>query len=184
MTFRSAFTPLYGNQYSGQQSNQYWPNSSYHSSSAGNTVGIPTSLLNKHGNNDVDGSLNNRKEKRQYKKRKHKNQREKQASGKNQIRYTKICFVVVDSPTMCERNVIMYELKRNYVCFVIISGSTIDHLASSDEDEPIINLNHLGHDTENEGLYPFRRNGSNQYHRVCNHYLHRLPLFQSSILID
>lgn len=45
-------------------------------------------------------------------------------------------------------------------------GSNIDHLASSDENEPIINLNHLGHDTENEGLYPFRRSSTSQYHRV------------------
>lgn len=76
--FRSAFTPLYGNQYPGQQSNQYWSNSGY---AAGANS---SSLLNKHANNDIDGMLhnNNRKEKRQYKKRKHKNQREKQASGK------------------------------------------------------------------------------------------------------
>lgn len=79
--YRSAFAPLYGNQYSGQQSNQYWSNSGYNSS--GNATGM-SSMLNKHGGNDVDGTLhnNNRKEKRQYKKRKHKNQREKQASGK------------------------------------------------------------------------------------------------------
>lgn len=82
-TYRSAFAPLYGNQYSGQQSNQYWTNSGSHYGSGGNATGIST-LLNKHSNNDVDGSLHNnnsRKEKRQYKKRKHKNQREKQASG-------------------------------------------------------------------------------------------------------
>lgn len=84
--FRSAFTPLYGNQYSGQQTNQYWTNSGSHYGSGGNATGMPT-LLNKHGNNDVDGSLhnNNRKEKRQYKKRKHKNQREKQPSGEYYI---------------------------------------------------------------------------------------------------
>lgn len=52
------------------------------------------------------------------------------------------------------------------IFFFIILGSTIDHLASSDEDEPIINLNHLGHDAENEGLYPFRRSSSSQYQRV------------------
>lgn len=82
LKYRSAFAPLYGNQYSGQQANQYWTNSGTHYGSGGNATGMST-LLNKHGNNDVDGSLhnNNRKEKRQYKKRKHKNQREKQASG-------------------------------------------------------------------------------------------------------
>lgn len=81
--YRSAFAPLYGNQYSGQQSNQYWSNSGSHYGSSGNATGM-SSLLNKHSGNDIDGTLhnNNRKEKRQYKKRKHKNQREKQASGK------------------------------------------------------------------------------------------------------
>lgn len=76
---------MYGNQFSGQQSNQYWSNSSSHYHS-GNAAGLQ-SLLNKHGNGDIDGGLhnNNRKEKRQYKKRKHKNQREKQASGKQTI---------------------------------------------------------------------------------------------------
>lgn len=41
-------------------------------------------IINKHGNSDVDGGLHNsnRKEKRQYKKRKHKNQREKLTTGK------------------------------------------------------------------------------------------------------
>lgn len=74
---RSAFAPLYGNQYAGQQSNQYWSNSGYPTGSNS------SSLLNKNGNNDMDGMLhnNNRKEKRQYKKRKHKNQREKQPSS-------------------------------------------------------------------------------------------------------
>lgn len=77
---RSAFAPLYGNQYSGQQSNQYWPNSGSHYGSSGN-AGM-SSLL-KHDSDDLDGPLHNinRKEKRQYKKRKHKNQREKQPSG-------------------------------------------------------------------------------------------------------
>lgn len=50
---------------------------------AGNATGMQT-IINKHGNSDIDGGLhnNNRKEKRQYKKRKHKNQREKQTPGK------------------------------------------------------------------------------------------------------
>lgn len=84
---RSAFAPLYGNQYSGQQSNQYWSNSSSHFGTSGSGTGMP-SMHNKHGNTDIDGSLhNNRKEKRQYKKRKHKNQREKQSSGMNDKYY-------------------------------------------------------------------------------------------------
>lgn len=59
------------------------------------------------------------------------------------------------------------NLELEFECvFGLFLGSTIDHLASSDEDEPIINLNHLGHDTENEGLYPFRRSSSCQYNRV------------------
>lgn len=140
--FRSAFTPLYGNQYPGQQSNQYWSNSGY-------ATGGNASLLNKHGNNDIDGvhHNNNRKEKRQYKKRKHKNQREKQATGK-------IINLIFVKCFYCNLTV------------VVVVGSTIDHLASSDDEEQIINLNHIGHDTENEGQYPFRRSTSCQYHRV------------------
>lgn len=61
----------------------------------------------------------------------------------------------------------VYEaVKRIIYWLKFFLGTTIDHLASSDEDEPIINLNHLGHDAENEGLYPFRRSSSSQYQRV------------------
>lgn len=90
---RSAFAPLYGNQYAGQQSNQYWSNSGYA------TGANPTSLSNKHGNNDMDGVLhnNNRKEKRQYKKRKHKNQREKQPSGMFENRYSNELILLIFS---------------------------------------------------------------------------------------
>lgn len=79
---RSAFAPLYGNQFAGPQSSQYWSNSSAHYH-GGNATGMQT-IINKHGNSDVDGGLHNsnRKEKRQYKKRKHKNQREKLTTGK------------------------------------------------------------------------------------------------------
>lgn len=73
-----AFAPIYGNQYTQQQSNQNWPNSSSpyhgsgnhsssHSGAANKRVDIDSNLLNKNG----------QKEKRPYKKRKHKNQREK-----------------------------------------------------------------------------------------------------------
>lgn len=48
----------------------------------------------------------------------------------------------------------------------VVLGATIDHVVSSDEDEPILNLNHIGHDAENEGLYPFKRSSTNQYHKV------------------
>lgn len=86
-------------------------------------------LINKHGASDIDGGLhnNNRKEKRPYKKRKHKTPRDKPPQG-----------------------------------------TTVENIVSSDEDEPILNLNHLGHDAENEGLYPFRRSSSNQYHKVSH----------------
>lgn len=79
---RSAFAPLYGNQFAGPQSSQYWSNSSAHYH-GGNATGMQT-IINKHGNSDIDGGLHNsnRKEKRQYKKRKHKNQREKLTTGK------------------------------------------------------------------------------------------------------
>lgn len=73
---RLAFAPLYGNHYSGQ-SNQ-WSNSGsqYHLLGMGNASA--SAQNNKRGSSDIDAVLGtNRKEKRQYKKRKHKNQREK-----------------------------------------------------------------------------------------------------------
>lgn len=128
--FRLAFAPLYGNHYAGQ-SNQ-WSNSTsqYHSVGMGNSTAA--SQLNKRGNSDIDAVHGtNRKEKRQYKKRKHKNQREK--------------------PT--------YP----------VSGTPIDTIPSSDEEGPTgIHSNHLNHETEDEGLFTFRRSSSSQYHRVMH----------------
>lgn len=70
---RPAFAPIYGNQYS-SQANQSWANAGSQYVSAGNAGAI-----NKRGLSDSDAALANniRKEKRQYKKRKHKNQRDK-----------------------------------------------------------------------------------------------------------
>lgn len=60
--------------------------------------------------------------------------------------------------------------------FSKIVGPTADAMASSDEDEQAANNNnnnsassnnHLRHETEDDGLFPFRRSNANQYHRVC-----------------
>lgn len=65
--------------------------------------------------------------------------------------------------------------------FYFLQGSTIDHLVSSDEDEPIINLNHISHDTENEGMFPFRRSTSSQYHRVSqSEWFHSMSMPRSN----
>lgn len=47
-------------------------------------------------------------------------------------------------------------------------------MVSSDEDEHVAsnannssNANHLRHETEDDGQFPFRRTNANQYHRVC-----------------
>lgn len=78
---RPAFAPIYGNQYSSQQSNQPWSNagSQFHSMAAGNNASSGSAPINKRGGSDGDVALANniRKEKRQYKKRKHKTQRDK-----------------------------------------------------------------------------------------------------------
>lgn len=75
-----AFAPLYGNQYSHsqQQPNQNWPSSQY-AGTANNSSALNAISISKRG--DVDSTASNnknsQKEKRPYKKRKHKNQREK-----------------------------------------------------------------------------------------------------------
>lgn len=73
---------MYGNQYSSQHSNQAWTNSGaqYHSLAGNNaTSGLTPAVLKRSGG-DIDAAILNassRKEKRQYKKRKHKTQRDK-----------------------------------------------------------------------------------------------------------
>lgn len=61
-------------------------------------------------------------------------------------------------------------------CFFCILGPTADAMVSSDEEEQVANNNnnstnssnnHLRHETEDDGLFPFRRSNANQYHRVC-----------------
>lgn len=76
---RPAFAPIYGNQYSSQQSSWTNASSQYHSLAAGNNASSGSAQINKRGGSDGDTVLANnvRKEKRQYKKRKHKNQRDK-----------------------------------------------------------------------------------------------------------
>lgn len=57
----------------------------------------------------------------------------------------------------------------------MLSGPTADAMVSSDEEEQVANNNnngtssnnHLRHETEDDGLFPFRRSNANQYHRVC-----------------
>lgn len=76
---RPAFAPIYGNQYSSQQSSWTNASSQFHSLAAGNNASTGSAQINKRGGSDGDTALANnvRKEKRQYKKRKHKNQRDK-----------------------------------------------------------------------------------------------------------
>lgn len=170
--FRPAFAPLYGNQYSSQQSNQTWSNSGsqYHSIASGNNAssGLTTATINKRGNADIDSNLanNNRKEKRQYKKRKHKNQRDKPPYS-TPGHFTKQKFIRILQFHLRTANTnLSYLFSLFYI--QICLGPPIDPMASSDEDEPVANNNnHLGHETEEECLFPFRRNNTNQYHRVC-----------------
>lgn len=58
---------------------------------------------------------------------------------------------------------------------LLFVGPTADAMVSSDEEEQAANNNtnsnssnnHLRHETEDDGLFPFRRSNANQYHRVC-----------------
>lgn len=170
---RPAFAPIYANQYSSQQSNQAWTNagSQYHSLAVGNNASSGSAQINKRGGSDGDAALANniRKEKRQYKKRKHKNQRDKPPY-----------------PTPGNLNTIIHSANKHrrisfanlfvFFFFLLILGPTADAMVSSDEEEQAANNNtnsnsssnnHLRHETEDDGLFPFRRSNANQYHRVC-----------------
>lgn len=109
---RPAFAPLYGNQYSSQHSNQAWTNSGaqYHSLAGNNATSGLTQAALKRGGGDIDAAILNassRKEKRQYKKRKHKTQRDKPpytAPGKYSINQ-KIFRFFFGKSNVCDRNI-------------------------------------------------------------------------------
>lgn len=155
-TFRPAFAPLYTNQYhhsssigSTQQHNQ-WNSSSQHYTNHHHHVQSSNNYLT-NNKREADGisTSSSRKEKRQYKKRKHKPQREKQSN--NNYKELLIANGLIGS-----RKINM-KLK--------ISAENIDGLLSSDEES---NNPLLISESEDEGIYPFRRNKNCDYYKVSD----------------
>lgn len=152
---RPAFAPIYANQYShsttsaAQSSPLPWAGNhtfltqQYHSVTAGANIKREA---------DMASSCSGRKEKRQYKKRKHKTtQRDKPYPSPGNI------FVYPSSLECTTYRTVFYSL---YV------GPVVEP-ASSDEDEPLA-PNHLGHENvEDEGSFVFKRLKPCTYQKVC-----------------
>ncbi|CAO1338211.1 unnamed protein product [Diamesa hyperborea] len=150
---RPAFAPLYTNQYhhsssigSTQQHNQ-WNSSSQHYTNHHHHVQSSNNYLT-NNKREADGmsTSSSRKEKRQYKKRKHKPQREKQSNNNYKD-------LLIANGLIGSRKINM-KLK--------ISAENIDGLLSSDEES---NNPLLISESEDEGIYPFRRNKNCDYYK-------------------
>lgn len=144
--FRPAFAPLYSNQYHHQHSSSLA--SSQHNQWNSSSQNYSNLHMNHHLQNnkrDFDGlsTSSSRKEKRQYKKRKHKAPREVKPS--KIVEYFETLFSFLTS------GLILVEL--------------YDGLYSS-EDEDILGNQMVVSESEEEGIYPFRRNRNCDYFKV------------------
>lgn len=113
---------------------------------------------------DFDGmsTSSSRKEKRQYKKRKHKTQREViKPSGKRSI--LSICCLFY---LQCEDK---FHLPLLFISFHFLEP--YDGMFSSDDEDLSTQLG--ASESEDEGIYPFRRN------RNCNYYQVSINLLQN-----
>lgn len=104
-----------------------------------------------------------RKEKRQYKKRKHKPQREKQSNNNYKD-------LLIANGLIGSRKINM-KLK--------ISAENNDGLLSSDEES---NNPLLISESEDEGIYPFRRNKNCDYYKVSESKRSFLPVHRLLII--
>lgn len=144
--FRPAFAPLYSNQYHHQHSSSLA--SSQHNQWNSSSQNYSNLHINHHLQNnkrDFDGlsTSSSRKEKRQYKKRKHKAPREVKPSKIN-----------------------LSQMRRtNAYVPSLTSVEPYDGLYSSD-DEDIHNNQLVASESEDEGVYPFRRNRNCDYYKV------------------
>lgn len=141
---RPAFAPLYSNQYHHQHSSNL--SSSQHNqwnSSSQNYSNLHNHHHLQNNKRDFDGlsTSSSRKEKRQYKKRKHKAPREvKPSKSVNHPRRHQ-------NLTHCSILVEPYDL-------------------FSSDDEDIHNNQMVASESEDEGIYPFRRNRNCDYFKV------------------
>lgn len=156
LLFRPAFAPLYSNQYHHQHSSSLA--SSQHNQWNSSSQNYSNLHINHHLQNnkrDFDGlsTSSSRKEKRQYKKRKHKAPREVKPS---------------------KMNLNLLKRQNSYVPS-LTSVEPYDGLYSSD-DEDIHNNQLVASESEEEGIYPFRRNRNCDYYKVSKVPSRLLPL--------
>jgi hypothetical protein len=143
--FRPAFAPLYSNQYYHHTTSNLASHSNQWNSSQSYSSGAH---LNHHLQNkrDFDGmsTSSSRKEKRQYKKR-HKPQREKVIKqGWKAFKSNKFF--------------ILYQISSSFI------AETYDGIFSSDDEDLSTQLG--ASESEDEGIYPFRRNRNCNYFKV------------------
>lgn len=142
---RPAFAPIYSNQY--QPSSNLSQHNQWGSSQNYSSLHLNHHLQNNKRDFDGLSSSSSRKEKRQYKKRKHKTPREIKQS-KDDI------FAVKFSRS---------ELNVKYQN---ISVEPYDMYSSEEEDFQGSQL--AASESEDEGIYPFRRNKNCDYYKVCH----------------
>jgi hypothetical protein len=146
--FRPAFAPIYSNQYYHHTASNLASHSNQWNSSQNYSGGAH---LNHHLQNkrDFDGmsTSSSRKEKRQYKKRKHKTQREQ---------------VIKQGWKDFKSNefFILYQISFSSSFL----AETYDGLFSSDDEDLSTQLG--ASESEDEGIYPFRRNRNCNYFKV------------------
>lgn len=141
---RPAFAPIYSNQYHHQHSSGMV--SSQHNQWNSSSQNYSNLHINHHLQNnkrDFDGlsTSSSRKEKRQYKKRKHKTPREVKPGN------------------------FFYQSIKTVSYLTILLVEPYDGLYSSD-DEDIHSNQMIASESEDEGIYPFRRNRNCDYFKV------------------
>jgi hypothetical protein len=139
--FRPAFAPLYSNQYHHQHSSNIGSAQHNQWNSSQNYSNLHHHLQNNKRDFDGLSTSSSRKEKRQYKKRKHKAPREiKPGKGSRMV-------------------------SRMQVLTPGIPVEAYDGLFSSD-DEDVHSNQMVASESEDEGIYPFRRNRNCDYYKV------------------
>lgn len=150
--FRPAFAPLYSNQYHHQHLSSLASQHNQWNSSSQNYSNLHINHHLQNNKRDFDGlsTSSSRKEKRQYKKRKHKAPREVK-------------------PSKSEHSLVRRKQTNESNDSVLLSVEPYDGMFSSD-DEDVHNNQMVASESEDEGIYPFRRNRNCDYYKVsCNH---------------
>lgn len=166
---RPAFAPIYSNQYSmasaggspQTHNSGQWQSSANVNHYGATQYGVAGGGSGGANKRDLDGGGVNgnigssRKEKRQYKKRKHKqSQRDKRGGGGG----------LYPSPGRFSASNSGINNRQKKLNVSIVLGPTVESMVSSEEDDLSCNLQ--ASESEDEGLFVFKRNKNCQYNRV------------------